>query len=149
FLSGFIDETTSLPHASYDLWEEKFLTHTYTVSIVIGALEAATSLASAVGRQDDSTEWKIQAEKFRNALSALYHPDGYFRKGGLLKSDGNLVFDDTLDISSLYGPFMYVRLPKEDESLLSMARNVEERLLNSSPAGGVIRYENDNYFRTK
>lgn len=150
FMVRFVDDQTSLPHASYDLWEEKFLTHTYTVSITIGALEAAISMARAIGRADDDTHaWKQQAEKFRASLGALYHPDGYFRKGYLLQANGDLRYDDTVDISSLYGPFMYARLPKNDERLLSTAQTVEDRLLNNSPSGGVIRYENDNYFRTK
>ncbi len=149
FMASFVDEATSLPHASYDLWEEKFLTSTYSVSITIGALNAAISLANTIGRPDDAQEWRLQAAKFRGALGALYHPDGYFRKGYLLQKNGDLAYDDTLDISSLYGPFMYVRLSNDDEKLLNTARNVEERLLNSSPSGGVIRYENDNYFRTK
>ncbi|MBC7546220.1 glycoside hydrolase family 15 protein, partial [Candidatus Saccharibacteria bacterium] len=32
FMLRFIDDQTGLPHASYDLWEEKFLTTTYTVT---------------------------------------------------------------------------------------------------------------------
>src|SRR5262249_45047581 len=58
-------------------------------------------------------------------------------------------YDNTLDISSLYGPFMYAKLPLNDKRLVSTAQQVEQRLLNTSPAGGVLRYEHDNYFLTK
>jgi GH15 family glucan-1,4-alpha-glucosidase len=44
---------------------------------------------------------------------------------------------------------MYANLPLNDGRLLSTAKHVEERLLNTSPSGGVLRYENDNYFLTK
>lgn len=37
----------------------------------------------------------------------------------------------------------------QDERLVNTLKRVEERLLNTSPVGGVIRYENDGYFLTK
>lgn len=149
FMSRFIDEQTGLPHASYDLWEEKFLTSTYTVSIVIAALETASKLATLVDQPDDAVRWKHVADSIRGNLDKLYHEDGYFVKGFLLQEDGELRYDNTLDISSLYGLYMYANLPLNDGRLLSTAKHVEERLLNSSPSGGVLRYENDNYFLTK
>ena len=149
WMSDFIDGSTGLPHASYDLWEEKFLTHTYTVCIVIAGLQTAAALATAFERPEEAAKWQKAASGIRSNLDKLYHPDGYFRKGFLLLDNGELQYDDTLDISSLYGPFMYAGLPMQDERLVSTAKQVEERLLNSSPSGGVLRYENDNYFLTK
>ncbi|MFI5271178.1 MAG: glycoside hydrolase family 15 protein, partial [Candidatus Saccharimonadales bacterium] len=61
FLSNFIDSETGLPHASYDLWEEKFLTSTYTVCTVIAALETASKLAKEVEQPDDSLRWQKAA----------------------------------------------------------------------------------------
>jgi GH15 family glucan-1,4-alpha-glucosidase len=37
FMAKYIDGATKLPHASYDLWEEKFLTTTYTTATVYAA----------------------------------------------------------------------------------------------------------------
>lgn len=148
FMSRFIDEETGLPHASYDLWEEKFLTSTYTVCTVIAGLETASKIATLTEQPDDAVRWEKAAEGIRQNLDKLYR-NGYFVKGFLLKPDGKLEYDETLDISSLYGPYMFARLPLSDERLRSTAEQVEKRLLNSSPSGGVIRYENDNYFLTK
>ncbi|HVX57603.1 MAG TPA: glycoside hydrolase family 15 protein, partial [Candidatus Saccharimonadales bacterium] len=149
FMSRFIDEQTGLPHASYDLWEEKFLTTTYTVCIVIAALETAAKLADVIDQPDDAVRWRHAAEGIRANIDKLYHRDGYFVKGFLLQEDGELRYDNTLDISSLYGPYMYANLPLNDQRLSSTAKHIEERLLNTSPSGGVLRYENDNYFLTK
>ena len=44
---------------------------------------------------------------------------------------------------------MYANLPLNDDKLISTANAIEDRLLNATPSGGVIRYENDNYFLTK
>jgi len=148
FLSRFIDKETGLPHASYDLWEEKFLTSTYTVCTVIAGLETAAKLAELVGQPDDALRWKRVAETIRGNLDKLYR-NGYFVKGFLLQENGELEFDDTLDISSLYGPYMYAGLALDDERMQSTVREVEKRILNVSPSGGVLRYEHDNYFLTK
>ncbi len=82
-------------------------------------------------------------------MQALYHPDGYFRKGFLLQENGDLAYDDTLDISSLYGPLMFAELPLDDERLSSTFTKVTEQLWNTSPIGGVIRYPGDGYFLAK
>lgn len=149
FMVGFVDRETGLPHASYDLWEQKFLTSTYTVCTVIAALEAASELAGVVKRPDDSISWKRAAGRIREGLQALYHPDGYFRNGFLLQPNGDLAHDDTLDISSLYGPYMYAQLPLANSRLASTFENIKNRLLNTSPIGGVLRYEKDYYFLSK
>jgi GH15 family glucan-1,4-alpha-glucosidase len=149
FMSRFIDEQTGLPHASYDLWEEKFLTSTYTTCVTIAGLETAAKLADVVDQPDDAVRWRHAADDIRQNLDKLYHRDGYFVKGFLLQDDGQLLYDNTLDISNLYGPYMYAKLPMTDHRLQGTAKHVEERLLNTSPAGGVLRYENDNYFLTK
>lgn len=149
FMASYVDEQTGLPHASYDLWEQKFLTSTYTVCTVIGALETAAELAATVKRPEDAIEWKKAAVRMRSGLEALYHPNGYFRKGLLLSPDGNLQFDDTVDISSLYGPFKYAKLPLDDPRMVSTFETVKRELWNTSPVGGVIRYPGDGYFLAK
>lgn len=150
FMSNFVDSATGLPHASYDLWEQKFLTSTYTVCTVIAALETAAALADTLERaQADVVHWRQAATRMREKLDLLYHPDGYFRKGFLLQSDSSLAYDDTLDISSLYGPYMFAKLPLDDPKVKSTLKAVEERLLNTSPIGGVIRYPGDGYFLSK
>lgn len=150
WMSSFIDNSTGLPHASYDLWEEKFLTSTYTTSIVIAALETAAKIATLFDRPESASKWAKTAAGIRQNLYKLYSDEkGYFVKGYLLQRDGKLDYDNTLDISSLYGPFMYAGLPLSDEKLANTAQKVQERLLDSSPSGGVLRYENDNYFLTK
>lgn len=146
FMCRYVDAATGLPHASYDLWEEKFLTTTYTVCTVIAGLEAAAQLAEAANHPEDALRWRRTAGGFRDKLDVLYHPDGYFRKGFLLQPDGSLQYDDTLDISSLYGPYMFAGLELTDGRMRATFDQVRQRLLDSSPAGGVIRYEHDGYF---
>ncbi len=150
FMLNFEDEETKLPHASYDLWEEKFLTSTYTVCTVIGALDAASNLAQLLEYPDDAALYAKKASQFRDRLDLLYSKENYFVKGFLLNKDTNqLEFDDTVDISSLYGIFMYSGLDIEDYRIKATAEKIETTILNQSPSGGVVRYNHDNYFLKK
>jgi len=151
FMSNFVDSITGLPHASYDLWEQKFATSTYTTCTIIASLETAASLADVLERaQPDAVHWRHIASQMRTALDKLYHPDGYFRRAFLLQSDGNtLAYDDIIDISNLYGPYMFAKLPMNDPRFVGTLKRVEDRLFNTSPIGGVIRDEHDGYFLTK
>jgi len=108
FMTRFIDEQTRLPHASYDLWEEKFLTSTYTMAVVYRALMVAAELADKFQYPDDAVAWKDAASAILDGLGAFYDNDrGIYRKGFLLREDGSLEFDNTLDVSNLYGPMMF------------------------------------------
>jgi len=149
FMCRFVDEATGLPHASYDLWEEKFLTSTYTVCTVIAGLEAASKLATIVEEPADAVKWAKAAEGIKSNLNKLYSPDNYFTKGFLMQADGTLEYDNTADISNLYGPYMFGGLELDDERLRSTAKNIEDKLLNQTPIGGVLRHEHDNYFLSK
>ncbi len=150
FLTHFVDQKSGLPHASYDLWEEKFLTTSYTTSTVIAALDTAVSLAKLVNHPDDEGLWQQAADKLRTNLDKLYNPDGYFRKGYFLDQEsGVYAYDDVMDISSLYGMFMFSGLPLNDSRLVSTANSVKKLIADVDPIGGVIRYEKDGYFLNK
>lgn len=149
FMSRFIDEETGLPHASYDLWEQVFLTTTYSTCVTIAGLEAASALATTFDQPAEAVRWQKAAQMIRDNLSKLTTDHGYFRRGQLLQPDGTIQNNDTVDIASLYGPFMYARLPLNDERLATTALAVEAQLLKTGPIGGVIRYPGDDYFLTK
>ncbi len=147
FLAGFRDEQTGLPHASYDLWEEKFATHTYTVSVTYQALLTAAQFADLFEYPDDAVAWRAAAGEIAKGVQILFDPGrGTLRKGFLLQDDGSLQFDNTLDVSSLFAVSTFG--PKEfgKEQLLSTVAAIESTLLEQSPSGGSPRYEHDTYF---
>lgn len=147
FMAKFIDTQTDLPHASYDLWEQKFSTFTYTVFITIAALELAAQLAERFNKADDHERWHAAAARVTGGLKLLINPETKaYRKSVLLKPDGNLEFDNTVDASSFYGAFLSGRA---DQAVLARSVGlVESILLPSAPIGGVPRYEHDDYFLT-
>lgn len=148
FMAKFIDEETGLPHASYDLWEEKFLTTTYTTACTYEALLVAAEFADKFDFPDDAVNWREAADLIASNAAIFYDPSrNILRKGFLLQEDGSLSFDNTLDVSSLYGVIMFTQgnFFKGNE-VHNTVKEIESSLLDQSPSGGVPRYEYDNYF---
>ncbi len=149
FMTRFIDEETGLPHASYDLWEEKFLTSTYTTSITYQALLAASEIAESLHKENDSADWLLAVEKIGMNFTALYNEERQsFRKGILLQPDGSLGFDNTIDVSSLFGAWMFADEKNLKPQLLASFESTKKVLYQSSPIGGSPRYEHDRYFES-
>lgn len=148
FMAEFMDPETKLPHASYDLWEEKFLTHTYTTAVTYQALLVAADFAEDFGYPDDSVRWRETADIVLQGSSVFYDPErGAYRKGYLLNEDESLQFDNTLDISSVYGVMMF-GLYETKDNITSSIQLIQSILLDQSPSGGSPRYEHDHYFES-
>jgi len=149
FMAKFIDPETNLPHASYDIWEEKFLTHTYTCAVVEHALRRAAKFADSFEYPDDGVVWLDAANKIHDSAELLFNQDRQaYRKGYQLQPDGSLEFDNTLDISSMYGVMMFCDPVIEKDRLASTIQTIENELINQGNIGGVIRYEDDWYMRS-
>ncbi|MGZ6005675.1 MAG: glycoside hydrolase family 15 protein, partial [Candidatus Saccharimonadales bacterium] len=149
FLAGFIDETTKLPHASYDLWEERFLTSTYSTAVVYQALIVAAEFADDFEFPDDGVRWRDIAKQILTNSNVLYDSDqNFYRKGLLLQENGSVSFDNTLDVSSLYGVMMFGLHGTKTEEIKQTANKITELLTDKSPAGGVARYQHDHYFES-
>lgn len=149
FMCKFVDEQTGLPHASYDLWEEKFLTSAYTSSLVVQALLVAADFAELFEYPDDDVRWREAAGHIENQLGTFFRDDTqYLAKGYLLSpGSGELQFDNTLDISSAYAGMLYMDPKLYGDQVKSTFNAVENQMLDKSPSGGCPRYPDDYYFR--
>lgn len=147
FIDSYIDSHTKLPHASYDLWEEKFLTTTYTTGVVYASLVTAADLADQFEYPDDAIRWRSVADDIRdNAKNTFFNQDtGYFYKGFLLSSSGMMEYDTTIDASSLYGAVMFGLYDIDDSLIHRAVATLEAKLLDKSPSGGLPRYTFDHY----
>lgn len=150
FMASYIDETTKLPHASYDLWEEKFLTTTYTAATVYAALNAAAKMAERLHRQDDAVRWQTVAEEILQAAQKLLFNKerGYFYKGFLNDGDRGLVYDGTIDASSFYGAFMYGLFPIGSPELTTSMQTLAKTFNFGDGPTYLQRYERDQYYTT-
>src|SRR3989344_9306304 len=119
FMVEYRDSTTHLPKASYDLWEEKFGIHTFTVTAVYGALVAAAKFAKLLGKEKSEQTYNTAAFEIRQAMLTYLYDDtqGIFVKMLNVADDGTITYDKTLDMSSVYGVFAYGVLDIDDPRL--------------------------------
>lgn len=147
FMVLFRDEQTSLPRPSYDLWEEKFGSHTFTAASVYGGLTAAANFAGLLGKVKSEKVYREAAEAIHTAiLGHLYDEDrGVFYKSLIVKG-GEIIYDTTIDVSTVYGLYTFDVLPPTDDRI---KRTFETTLrsLTSGPVAGLARYQNDHYRR--
>ena len=149
FMCEYIEPTTGLPQASYDLWEEKYGTSTYTAASVYAGLMAASRFAMILGKDDDARTYQAIAQRMQTAIGTVLFDDetGMFVKHVRHTKDGELEFDKTFDTSSFYGLIVFEVFEIDDPRITRAAKAVRERLQVHSNSKGYIRYENDGYYR--
>lgn len=148
FLAGYIDDLTGLPRPSYDLWEQVFLTTTYSTSVVYAALLAASDIAEQSGDQDNAVKWRTAAEDIRNAAHKhLYNEERqHFYKGLIVKNE-EIIKDGTIDTSSTFGVFLFGLFDTNSSQLKSSVATIMSLFGVNDGTIGLPRYENDDYRR--
>lgn len=144
FLAGYTSDD-GLPLPSYDLWEHSYMTHTYTTAITYASLLEASEIADAYGRSADGVRWRAAAEAMQSASNCLCDSENrYYYKGYSVGEHGERHFDETVDISSVYGAFMFGLFDVEHEELISAVTTARERL---GDGGGLYaRFIGDDYY---
>ena len=148
FMLAYRDPVTKLPLATYDLWEEKRGTSTFTASSVYGALVAAADLSEVLGKKENESQYRTAAKEIQEGILAHLWDDtqGIFVK--LINREGAVTtIDRTLDMSSAYGVFSFGVLPPHDPKLVRAFEQSVRRLSHGIPVGGLARYEGDQYYR--
>lgn len=148
FLVRYRDEKTKLPLPSYDLWERKRGSSTFTASTVYGALIAAAELSEILGKDTHEERYRTAAEEVRQAiLEYLWDEKSGTFVNMVEMQDGGLIYDRTIDMASVYGVFAFGILPPEDPKL-ARAFETSVRVLGEGIAsGGLARFQNDDYFK--
>ena len=145
FLLGFVDGQSGLPLPSYDLWEERWGVHLFTVAAVIAGLRAAARLAQAFGEDDRAGRYRAGADRMLEAMRKVMWSA---QDGGLVRmvTPGPRGYqpDRTID-SSVFGVVELGVLPPDDPQVEATMRAMEDRLTVRTDVGGLARYENDAY----
>lgn len=148
FMANYIDEVTGLPKPTYDLWEEVFLTTTYTTSVTYAALLAAADLAEAAEDSDSAVKWRSTADDIMSAAHKyLYNHDRKAFYKGVIVKDGQIEYNDTIDMSSVFGAFMFGLFPVGSDELIEAVKTASQTFGLSDTSVGLPRYENDPYCR--
>lgn len=150
FLADYTDETTGLPQASYDLWEEVFTTATFTTATIYAALLAAADLAAEADDSDSAIKWRSAADDIaRAAHRHLYNAERKSFYKGISVVDGEIIKDDTIDASSVFGAFMFGLFPATGDELKQAVQSLQDTFqYGTNGVEGIPRYEHDAYYRT-
>ncbi|MEM7809655.1 MAG: glycoside hydrolase family 15 protein, partial [Planctomycetota bacterium] len=75
FMCAYRDDKTGLPLPSYDLWEERWGIHAFTVATVYGGLIAARNFAVSFGDSDRAEKYGKAAAEIREAAAKYLWSD--------------------------------------------------------------------------
>ncbi|HEX8615938.1 MAG TPA: glycoside hydrolase family 15 protein [Thermoanaerobaculia bacterium] len=148
FLVRFRDAATGLPSPSFDLWEERFGTFTFTSASVWAGLTAAADLANLFNDQERRAAYAKAAAEVRDAMKKhlWLEDEGRFARGFVRRDDGTFALDPTVDASAFAAFYLGV-FPSSSAMIEGTMRSIREKLWVRTDTGGTARYENDGYHR--
>lgn len=150
FLSSFVDKKTGLPRSTYNLWENSFLTTTYTTATVYAALIAASELATAAHDDNSAVKWRSSADDIQVAAHKyLYDEDKKVFLTGVRMRKGEIVYRNaTIDCSSVFGAYTFGLFTLDEEEMRDSIETTLRTFGIDKGAPGLPRYENDDYRRS-
>lgn len=147
FLTDFTDPVTGLPLPSYDLWEEKHGVSTFTASAVYAGLIAGAKFAKLFEKENDERTFSDAAQKMKESiLTYLYDTDLKMFVKLITTKNGEIQYDRTIDMSSIYGIFAYGVLDVHDPIVQTCIETIEKNLRINTGIDGVPRYQGDRYY---
>jgi GH15 family glucan-1,4-alpha-glucosidase len=147
FLVDHRDTDTGLPLPSYDLWEEKHGTSTFTACTVYAGLVAAANFARLFEKEKTTHAYQEAADAMRQAIILHLYDKGLKMFVKLVNtSHGEMQYDKTIDMSSIYAIFNYGVLPIDDPMVTESIQTIEDKLRLRTGIDGVPRYEKDRYY---
>lgn len=147
FMVTHRDPETKLPLPCYDLWEERFGVHTFTVSAVIAGLRAAAKFARLFHDASPAEKYEHVAGQMTEGLTRhLYHKGlKRYARSGYRRGKG-YELDEVIDVS-LSGLALLGALPPEDSRVVETMEAIRRHLWLKTPVEGCARYLNDRYQR--
>lgn len=145
FMCKHRDSETHLPLPSWDLWEERYGVHLFTVGTVVGGLQAAANFAEAFGEDEQAQTYRTAVDEIRaGMIKHLWNPDEARFCRMATRTASGYDLDMTLD-ASMYGVFAFGALPVHDTMVAQTMSAIKKRLWVRTSVGGLARYENDYY----
>jgi GH15 family glucan-1,4-alpha-glucosidase len=145
FMVQFRDPFTKLPAPSYDLWEERFGIHAFTIGTVFAGLRAAANFAEIFGETTLAATYRTAATEIQTAACRFLWNDETQRFSRRLTVSGQqIAHDDTMDMA-ICALFLGGMLAVDDPMITKTMDALLARLHVDTPVGGYARYENDYY----
>lgn len=146
FLATYKD-ASGLPLPSYDLWEERYGVHAFTVASVYGGLLAAANFAEHFRDKARMVYYRGEAAKVKQAVEQymyLAREKRFVRSLYWSRGKNTYEADSTLD-ASLYALFDFGLFEPDDPRIVSTMKAIREQLWVNTDVGGIARYTDDYY----
>ena len=149
FLVSYRDPQTQLPLPSYDLWEERYALHAYTVASVIAGLRAAANFAKLFEDTSMTEKYDSVADTMTDGIRHHLYHDGLkrFARSGT-RIEGGYQLDEVIDISLLSLATLGI-FDLEDPQTIETAEAVRDQLWLNTEVEGCARYQDDVYQRAE
>jgi len=150
WMVSYVDQRNGLPMPSWDLWEERWGVHAFTVGSVWGGLDAARNFADLFGDVAAYIRYRDAAERLREASDThLYSAElGRFPRRVTVEDDESVTVDTVLD-SAIYGLWRFGMYPADDPRIVDTMKAIATQLANGAACGGIARYTDDYYFKVE
>ncbi|TMG60128.1 MAG: glycoside hydrolase family 15 protein [Chloroflexi bacterium] len=150
WMVSYFDERNGLLMPSWDLWEERWGVHAFTVGSVWGGLDAARNFADLFGDVASYVRYRDAAERLREASDThLYSAElGRFPRRIAVEDDESVTVDTVLD-SALYGLWRFGMYSADDSRIVDTMKAIATQLANGAECGGIARYTDDYYFKVE
>lgn len=151
FMTEYVDEQSGLPKPTYDLWEQTYLTSTYTTAVTFAALVTAAELAEVAGDKASAVKWQTAANGIQEAAHKhLFNEERQvFYRGITTNEDGTINYDPVIDNSAVFGAFMFGLFAADSPEVKASIETVKNTFHTSPENPGLPRYEDDEYRRAK
>jgi GH15 family glucan-1,4-alpha-glucosidase len=147
FMVTYRDPETLLPIPCYDLWEERFGVHSFTVAAVIAGLRAAANFAKLFQDASLAEKYEKVADQMKEGIdSHLYHTElKRYARSGYRRGYG-YELDEVIDVS-LSGLAILGAVPPKAPRMVETMEAIRQQLWLKTPVEGCARYQNDVYHR--
>ena len=150
WMVSYVDDRTGLINPSWDLWEERWGVHAFTVGAVWAGLDAARNFAELFGDAPAMVRYVDAADRLKEAADThLYSPElGRFARRIAVEDDGTMTVDMVID-SAICGLWRFGMYSADESRIADTMEAIADQLSNKAAAGGIARYKDDYYFRVE
>lgn len=148
FMVGYRDTATGLPLPSWDLWEERRGTLTFTCAAVWAGLDAAARFAAAFGEESTARRFRHAADEIRDGIVEHLWDEQhgrFLRMLGAPEPGAREPLRDATADASLFGLHFLGVFPAGDERLRATLESIARELTVDTAVGGLARYHGDYY----
>ncbi len=148
FMVRYRDPDTGFPSPSWDLWEERWGIHSFTIAAVWAGLQAAANFTETFGEVILAKKYRQAAAEIKDAtIKHLFDKaQGRFLRSIEIKADGSMQRDYVID-SSIGGLFLFGMFEATDPLIESTMKVIKDRLWCKTKVGGMARYEDDHHLQ--